>query len=485
MLRLSAVAVAAAVLTALSLAAPAHATSVTVTPSTPTPGVDVLVRGDGLGARTRGSVSLASGRVAFRTSRSGRFTTRLAVPATAATGRRVLTARAGRRRVKAPVRIVGTVRASSTLVATGGGRRLLLSPDRGPAGARLRLTGSGFPRRARLTATLGSARLGGTRTRRSGSFSLRARVPARAPGTRSLTVKARRARAGAPFRLQSAAEAAVPAIAAAGDIACDPADRGFNGGAGTAQRCRQRAPSDGILASDAAAVLPLGDEQYERGTLAQFAASYHPSWGRLNSRAFPVPGNREYETPGAAGYYGYFGARAGAPDKGYYSYDLGSWHVIALNSNCEFVACAAGSAQEQWLRADLAAHRTGCTLAYWHHPRWSSGNAARDEDVSAMYNDLYAARVELLLVGHKHIYERYAPLGPTGATEPSSGVRQIIVGTGGEEQSSLQPAPPGVEARSNTSFGFLRVALRPTGYDWQFVPVAGGTLTDHGSSPCH
>src|SRR3954463_12727455 len=179
MLRLSAVAV-AAVLTGLSLAAPAPSPSVTIPPSTPTPGVDVLVRGDGMGAHRRGSVSLAGGRVAFRTSRSGRFTARLAVPATASTGRRALTARAGRRRLKAPLRIVGTVRAPSTLVAISGGpppflppppgpagmggaRRLLLSPDRGPAGARLRLTGSGFPRRARLTATLGSARLGRTR----------------------------------------------------------------------------------------------------------------------------------------------------------------------------------------------------------------------------------------------------------------------------------------------------------------------------------
>src|SRR3954470_18050112 len=157
MLRLSAVPV-AALLTALSIAAPAHAASVTITPSTPTPGVDVLVRGDGMGAHKRGSVSLAGGRVAFQTSRSGRFTARLAVPATAATGRRALTARAGRRRVKAPMRIVGTVRAPSTLVAISGGRRLLLSPDRGPAGARLRLTGSGLPPRAPPTAPLGRAR---------------------------------------------------------------------------------------------------------------------------------------------------------------------------------------------------------------------------------------------------------------------------------------------------------------------------------------
>jgi len=483
MLRLSTVAV-AAVLTGLSLGAPAHAASVTITPSTPTPGVDVLVRGDGMGAHKRGSVSLAGGRVAFRTSRSGRFTARLAVPATAATGRRALTARAGRRRVKAPMRIVGTVRAPSTLVAISGGRRLLLSPDRGPAGARLRLTGSGFPRRARLTATLGSARLGRTRTRRTGSFSLRTRVPARAPGTRTLSVRAKRARARAPFRLQSAAEAAVPSIAAAGDIACDPASRNFNAGAGTPGHCQQRATSDAILSAGVSAVLPLGDNQYNDGSLAQFGASYGPAWGRFNALAHPVAGNHEYNTPGAAGYFAYFGARAGAAGQGYYSYDLGAWHLIALNSNCQAVACNAGSPQEQWLRRDLAAHRTGCTLAYWHHPRFTSGNGGHDEDVSALFTALYDARADLLLVGHSHEYERFAPMSPAGAVEPARGVREIIAGTGGDDQLPFTTAAPGSELRNNTSFGFLRVALRPTGYDWQFLPVAGGTLTDRGSTSC-
>jgi acid phosphatase type 7 len=468
------------------LAAPAQGATLTVTPAKPTPGVDVVVRGDGMGARERVRVSLTGvGATRVRSSRGGRFTVRFTIPRDAATRRRTLAARAGRRRVKAPVSIVSTAREPSTLIAVSGGRRLLVSPNRAPAGAAVRLTGRRFGRRARVTARLGGARIGRVRARRSGSFSLRGHVPASAPGSRRLGVSSRRARVLTSFRLQSAAEATPPSIAAAGDIACDPADRDYNGGAGRNGRCQQRAVSDGLLSAGVSAVLPLGDEQYENGALAKFMASYHPTWGRLNPIVRPIPGNREYETPGASGYYAYFGAAAGDPAKGYYSYDLGSWHIVALNSNCEFVACNAGSPQEQWLRADLAAHRTACTLLYWHHPRFAAGGAGQAEDTSALFNAAYAARAELVLVGHAHIYERYTPFSPTGVGEPGRGVRQIIVGTGGEEQSRLAPPVPGVEVRSNTSLGYLRVTLRPTGYDWQFVPVAGGALNDRGSTACH
>ncbi len=159
-----------------------------------------------------------------------------------------------------------------------------------------------------------------------------------------------------------------PVIAAAGDIACDPATPAFNGGAGTRTQCRQKAVSDLLVNAGLSAVLPLGDEQYEDGQLTAFARSYDPSWGRVLSITRPTPGNHEYNTAGAAGYFGYFGSRAGSPGRGYYSYDVGRWHLIALNSQCSHVSCARGSAQERWLTADLAAHRNTCTLAYWHPP---------------------------------------------------------------------------------------------------------------------
>lgn len=164
-----------------------------------------------------------------------------------------------------------------------------------------------------------------------------------------------------------------PVLVAVGDIACDPLDLAFNLGLGTATRCRQAATAALAAAADPDVVAVLGDNQYEGGALSSLLSSYDLSWGRLKSRTRPAIGNHEYETSGAAGHFGYFGSRAGKADKGYYSYDLGTWHVVVLNSNCAKVSCARGSAQEKWLRADLKANPRRCTLAYFHHPRYSSG----------------------------------------------------------------------------------------------------------------
>ncbi|MEO6654122.1 MAG: DNRLRE domain-containing protein, partial [Ilumatobacteraceae bacterium] len=165
-----------------------------------------------------------------------------------------------------------------------------------------------------------------------------------------------------------------PQIAAAGDIACDPASGSFNGGLGTSLACRQKYTSDLMVGKGFDSVLTLGDMQYDSGAYNAFVNSYDLSWGRLKSITKPVPGNHEYNTSGAAGYYQYWGALAGGTTQGYYSYDIGAWHLVALNSNCGVVSCAGGSVQETWLRADLAAHPDKCTLVYWHHPRFSSGD---------------------------------------------------------------------------------------------------------------
>ena len=275
-------------------------------------------------------------------------------------------------------------------------------------------------------------------------------------------------------------------IAAAGDIACDPASSSFNGGAGVGLACRQRATSDQLVGAGYEAVLALGDIQYEDGAFAKFGASYDPSWGRVKGITHPAPGNHEYGTGGAAGYYQYFGAAAGDPTKGYYSFDLGGWHLIALNSNCAAVGgCGVGTTQEQWLRADLAAHSsTACTLAFWHHPRFSSGEHGSDSTYSAFWQALYDANADVVLVGHDHDYERFAPQTASGALDTTRGIREFVVGTGGKEQRTFPTTQPNRQAWSVESLGILELTLGSSGYAWRFVPAVG-TFTDAGTASCH
>lgn len=228
-------------------------------------------------------------------------------------------------------------------------------------------------------------------------------------------------------------------------------------------------------------VFTLGDNVYPDGTASQFADCYGPTWGRHKNRTRPSPGNHDYHTSGASGYYNYFGSVAGDPGKGYYSYNLGAWHIISLNSEVDY---AAGSAQEKWLRADLAANNAACTLAYWHHPRFSSGNHGNSNRGQAFWNALYEYGADVVLNGHDHTYERFAPQSPSARSEPNRGIREFVVGTGG---AGLYPFPsiqPNSEVRNNATFGVLKLTLHATSYDWQFVPVAGQTFTDSGTGNC-
>lgn len=284
--------------------------------------------------------------------------------------------------------------------------------------------------------------------------------------------------------VQDAPEGSVTVVAA-GDIACSPASSYFNGGLGTADKCRQKYTADLIGQLGANAVFALGDNQYEEGTLNQFMKSYDLSWGRYKAITYPVPGNHEYRVPGAADYYSYFGARAGDPAKGYYSFDLGDWHVVALNSNCEAVSCAAGSEQETWLRADLAAHPKECTLAYWHHPLFSSGSHGNDPATKDFWRALSEAGAELVLVGHDHNYERFAPQTAEGVADAEAGIRQFVVGTGGKNHYSISTAQPNSEVINGNTHGVLKLDLYAGGYNWAFVPEAGATFTDTGSATCH
>jgi hypothetical protein len=209
----------------------------------------------------------------------------------------------------------------------------------------------------------------------------------------------------------------------------------------------------------------------------------------------PAPGNHEYRTNtgsgcdtsgNARGYFGYFGAAAGDPGKGYYGYDVGAWHLVALNSNCSVVSCSSSSTQVKWLRQDLAAHPARCTLGYWHHPRFTSGtNSPGSNSVTPLYQALYDHGADVVLVGHDHHYERFAPQDPNGGRNTARGIRQFLVGTGGRGFHPLNTPRPNSEVRNNSTFGVLRLTLRPASFDWQFVPEAGKSFRDSGSQACH
>lgn len=243
-----------------------------------------------------------------------------------------------------------------------------------------------------------------------------------------------------------------------------------------------------VDARPAAVVVTLGDNAYDRGTPHQFATCYEPSWGRSRSRTRPSPGNHDYGTRDAAGYFGYFGyfgASAGDPATGYYSYDVAGWHVVSLNSQCTAVPCGPGSAQERWLRADLATSTSRCTLAYWHHPRFSSGRVHGSSSVVApLWQALFDAGADVVLAGHEHHYERFAPLDPAGDPDGARGIRSFVVGTGGRSLYPFGPPLPGSEVRDHSTFGVLSLTLGAEEYEWAFLPVAGGSFTDEGSGRC-
>ena len=233
-------------------------------------------------------------------------------------------------------------------------------------------------------------------------------------------------------------------------------------------------------------VMAVGDLAYPDGSKENFTC-YDKTWGRAKSRTRPAPGNHEFHSSGATPYFDYFGAVAGDPKTGYYSYELGAWHIIVLNSECKDVGgCQAGSPQEKWLRADLAAHPVACTLAYWHKPLFSSGGAhGNDLTVRPLWQALYEANADVVVNGHDHDYERFAPQNSDGATDPARGIREFVVGTGGKNHRPFGSTKPNSEVRDATAFGVLKLTLKPKSYDWEFIPEAGKSFTDSGTSNCH
>ena len=242
-----------------------------------------------------------------------------------------------------------------------------------------------------------------------------------------------------------------------------------------------------ILSTVNGTVFTVGDNAFEAGTIQEYRTCYAASWGAFRDRTRPAPGNREYETAGAAGYFGYFGAAAGQVGKGYYAYDLGSWRIYVLNSNCTKIGgCGSGSPQERWLRADLDAHPHACIGAYWQTARFSSGRFADDARMQPFWQDLYDHGAEFVINGHDHNYQRFAPMTPSGRVDLASGIREFIVGTGGNGHTRLSPdSSARREAASDQAYGVLRLTLHPTGYEWQFLATAKTPFDDAGAESCH
>jgi acid phosphatase type 7 len=264
-----------------------------------------------------------------------------------------------------------------------------------------------------------------------------------------------------------------PVLVGAGDIAeCDDP--------------RDEATAD-LLDDIPGTVFTTGDNAYDSGTREEYEDCYEPGWGRHKARTRPTPGNHDYYTAGASGYFGYFGTAAGDPSRGYYSYDQGQWHIISLNSQCGYVGgCESASPMVAWLKQDLAANPARCTLAYWHDPLFGSGaENGSDPKMKPSWQALYDADADVVLVGHSHNYERFAPQDASGTADPQRGIREFVVGTGGPTVHGFGAIQPNSKVRESGTSGVLKLTLHPSSYDWEFVPVAGKTFTDTGATDCH
>jgi calcineurin-like phosphoesterase family protein len=455
-----------------------------MTPASGGAGTVVTMRGRGFGASDPVKVKTGFRILArTRTNRRGSFKAHFTIVERRRKPIRILTI-SGSRRVANFFRTAALPsEPEASEIAFGGQTRFRWSPAKGAPQSHVGLRGSRFRPRRRIQVTFGGTRLALGRTGRTGGFERRLTVPRLREGVYAVKVRIGRTRIGFSFEVTSD-----PLVAVAADIACDPQDPSFNGGLGTADACHMRQTANLITNAAPDLVLAAGDVQYNSATLAEFRASYDSTWGAFKDITRPVSGNHEYGTKDAADYFKYFGVVAGDPRKGYYSFDIGAWHVIGLNSNCSEpgINCAVGFAQEGWLRADLDAHRNRCTLAFWHHPMFSSGQHGNHPTVRPFFNALYERGADLVLVAHDHDYERFAPQTPDGALDTVNGIRQFVVGTGGRDLQSLRrQAKPNSELGQSDTYGVLMLKLHAASYDWQFVPEAGKTFRDSGTQTCH
>lgn len=260
-------------------------------------------------------------------------------------------------------------------------------------------------------------------------------------------------------------------------------------GAGDIADCRDLSGAEAtakLLEQIPGTVMAVGDLAYPDGSVENFQC-YDKTWGHVKTRTRPAAGNHEFHAAGGTPYFDYFGASAGDPKNGYYSYELGTWHIVVLNSECKDVGgCDADSRQVQWLRTDLAAHPAACTLAYWHKPLFSSGSAhGNDSEMRPLWQALYDANADVVINGHDHDYERFAPQTPDGRSDAARGIREFVVGTGGKNHRPIVLAKPNSESRNADAYGVLKLTLRAGAYDWQFLAEPGKRFSDSGTGKCH
>jgi 3',5'-cyclic AMP phosphodiesterase CpdA len=255
-------------------------------------------------------------------------------------------------------------------------------------------------------------------------------------------------------------------------------------GAGDISICGQKGDdlTADLLANISGTIYTLGDNSNENGTSYEYLNCFGPSWGRFLDRLYPTPGNHDYLPENGSAYYDYFPTIASVRGNGYYSYDIGNWHIIALNS---VIDTSKDSLQAEWLREDLVSHPALCTLAYWHHPRWTSGTSGNNGHLATIWQILYEHGVDVVVNGNEHMYERFAPMDPTGALDLEHGIREFVAGTGGVSHYPLGEIQPNSRVRDNTAFGVLKFTLYSDGYDWEFIPVDAAGFTDSGSESCH
>jgi hypothetical protein len=481
----------------MASASPAFGAAVTLQPAQAAPGHTITIRGSGFVARSRATIVLAGRPVrTLRVGPRGAFVVRLKAPK--GRSRAVLvTASAAGRRLATSLRVLNRDAApTGAKVVTSKGAEITVATTEAPAGGPVAVSATGLRgRTARLWFPGGRVLV--LRGNRAGRASGRLTAPGR-PSRTNLYVSVDGVTTALAFVVKPAPApgpgpgpapgpspppSGAPRLVATGDVACAP------GSATTPTRCRHGQTAALARSLGPNAIAAVGDLQYETGSLSAFQSSFGPTWGAaVGPLLRPVPGNHEYQADrSAGGYFGYFGSRAGDPAKGYYSYDLGTWHVIAVNTNsrCSDVPCGAGSPQEAWLRSELASHTRSCTLVYWHHPRFSSGAVSgSDSQMNALWVAAYQGGADVVINGHEHIYERFAPLDATGQVNTRTGLREFIAGTGGKDLHPLATTPkPGSEVRINDAFGVLELTLRPTAYDWRYV-VEGGAVRDSGTQAC-
>lgn len=464
----------------------------TVSPAVAAPGTSLRVAASGLPSRARVRVNFVGHAYMRRATRHGRLRLRLIAPDDP--GRHSLVLRLGRKRLRASVRVV-----PASVVPP---RAPKSSPPVPPSNTGAPTIAGTAEDGRDLTATTGT--WSGDRPidfafqwRRCDSAGVACVDIPGAAGTQyhlgsadvdhAIRVRVTASNDGGSAPADSAPTATVIAVlAAAGDIAClstDPV---------TPTTCQQTATGQLLVDLAPSLVTSLGDHQYGGATLQQFEDSFDPSWGRVKPLLNPAPGNHDYDTSGAAGYFAYFGGAAGDAAKGYYSYDVGSWHIVALNSECAQLAkggavdgCATGSPQQSWLDSDLAATTEPCILAYWHRPLFTSGGVPPATDMGAIWQTLMDHGADVVLDAHERSYERFARQDALGNGDPN-GPREFVVGTGGKGHGGLGSFPAQNEIVGNSdTFGVLTLTLRSGSFDWRFVPIPGGSFSDSGSATCH